>query len=72
MRYFGSAREEQGNVKIEDLGRNQKGGEVIKENNVSPLLDYHDAVVIFMGAGDVQKFEQAYEKLLSSTTKNVL
>ncbi|HAQ0176460.1 TPA: UDP-N-acetylmuramate--L-alanine ligase [Enterococcus faecium] len=70
---FGSAREEQGNVKIEDLGAKiKKGGEVIKENNVSPLLDYHDAVVIFMGAGDVQKFEQAYEKLLSSTTKNVL
>ncbi|MDT9549600.1 UDP-N-acetylmuramate--L-alanine ligase [Enterococcus faecium] len=70
---FGSAREEQGNVKIEDLGAKiKKGGEVIEENNVSPLLDYHDAVVIFMGAGDVQKFEQAYEKLLSSTTKNVL
>ncbi|HCD4566996.1 TPA: UDP-N-acetylmuramate--L-alanine ligase [Enterococcus faecium] len=70
---FGSAREEQGNVKIEDLGAKiKKVGEVIKENNVSPLLDYHDAVVIFMGAGDVQKFEQAYEKLLSSTTKNVL
>lgn len=70
---FVSAREEQGNVKIEDLGAKiKKGGEVIKENNVSPLLDYHDAVVIFMGAGDVQKFEQAYEKLLSSTTKNVL
>ncbi|HIF1590635.1 TPA: UDP-N-acetylmuramate--L-alanine ligase [Enterococcus faecium] len=70
---FDSAREEQGNVKIEDLGAKiKKGGEVIKENNVSPLLDYHDAVVIFMGAGDVQKFEQAYEKLLSSTTKNVL
>ena len=70
---FGSAREEQVHVKIEDLGAKiKKGGEVIKENNVSPLLDYHDAVVIFMGAGDVQKFEQAYEKLLSSTTKNVL
>ncbi|EPH96851.1 MULTISPECIES: UDP-N-acetylmuramate--L-alanine ligase [unclassified Enterococcus] len=70
---FGSAREEQGNVKIEDLGNKiKKGGEVITETNVSPLLDYHDAVMIFMGAGDVQKFEQAYEKLLSSTTKNVL
>lgn len=45
---------------------------MIKEDNVSPLLDFHDAVIIFMGAGDVQKFEQAYEKLLSSTTKNVL
>lgn len=70
---FGSAREKQGDVKIEDLGdKIKKGGQVIKEGNVSPLLDYHDAVIIFMGAGDVQKFEQAYEKLLSSTTKNVL
>lgn len=70
---FGSAREEQGDVKIEDLGNKiKKGGQVIKEDNVSPLLDFHDAVIIFMGAGDVQKFEQAYEKLLSSTTKNVL
>lgn len=70
---FGSARETQGDVKIEDLGsRIKKGGQVIKEDNVSPLLDYEDAVVVFMGAGDVQKFEQAYETLLSNTTRNVL
>ncbi|MBL1229435.1 UDP-N-acetylmuramate--L-alanine ligase [Enterococcus sp. BWB1-3] len=70
---FGSAREEQGNVKIEDLGnRIKKGGQVIQEDNVSPLLDYEEAVVVFMGAGDVQKFEQAYETLLSNTTRNVL
>ena len=70
---FGSAREKQGDVKIEDLGNKiKKGGQVIKEDNVSPLLDFENAVIIFMGAGDVQKFEQAYEKLLSSTTRNVL
>lgn len=70
---FGSARESQGDVKIEDLGKKiQKGGTVIKEENVSPLLDHQNAVVIFMGAGDVQKFETAYEKLLSNTTRNVL
>ena len=70
---FGSAREKQGNVKIEDLGSKiEKGGSVIKEDNVSPLLDYENAVIVFMGAGDVQKFEQAYEKLLSNTTRNVL
>ena len=50
------AREEQGSVKIENLGdKIEKGGAVITEDNVSPLLDYHDAVMIFMGAGDVQK-----------------
>lgn len=70
---FGSARETQGDVKIEDLGAKiTKGGQVIKEDNVSPLLDHEHAVIIFMGAGDVQKFEQAYEKLLSGTTRNVL
>lgn len=70
---FGSARESRGDVKIEDLSKKiQKGGTVIKEENVSPLLDHQNAVVIFMGAGDVQKFETAYEKLLSNTTRNVL
>ncbi len=34
---FGSAREKQGDVKIEDLGdKIKKGGQVIKEDNVSP------------------------------------
>lgn len=70
---FGSAREDRGDVKIEDLGNKiNKGGTVLKEDNVSPLLDHKDAVIIFMGAGDVQKFEAAYEKLLSNTTRNVL
>ncbi|MCA5013394.1 MULTISPECIES: UDP-N-acetylmuramate--L-alanine ligase [unclassified Enterococcus] len=70
---FGSAREQKGDVKIEDLGNKiEKGGQVIKEDNVSPLLDHENAVIIFMGAGDVQKFEQAYETLLSNTTRNVL
>lgn len=70
---FGSARETQGEVKIEDLGdKITKGGQVITEENVSPLLNYEDAVIIFMGAGDVQKFEHAYEELLSKTTRSVL
>lgn len=70
---FGSARETQGSVKIEDLSnRITKGGQVIKEENVSPLLEHENAIIIFMGAGDVQKFERAYEKLLSTTTRNVL
>jgi len=70
---FGSARESQGDVKIEDLGAKiAKGGQVITEENVSPLLNYENAVIIFMGAGDVQKFEHIYENLLSNTTRNVL
>ncbi len=70
---FSSARETSGEVKIEDLGNKvQKGGLVMQEDNMSPLLDYENGVVIFMGAGDVQRFERAYENLLSNTTRNVL
>lgn len=66
---FGSAREEQGSVKIDDLAAKIDGGApILTEENVSPLLDHHDAVAIFMGAGDVQKFEKAYETLLSQTS----
>ncbi|KRN05163.1 UDP-N-acetylmuramate--L-alanine ligase [Liquorilactobacillus sucicola DSM 21376 = JCM 15457] len=64
---FSSIREHGGNVSSSDLGSKiTKGGEVLKLDNMSPLLDFHDAVVIFMGAGDIQKYEYAYEKLLSS------
>lgn len=68
---FGSAREQSGDVKIEDLAKLiNKGGQVLQEENMSPLLDYNDAVVIFMGAGDVQKFEKAYEELLTNSQTN--
>lgn len=68
---FGSIRENSGNVSSADLGKKiTKGGEVLKLDNMSPLLDYHDAVVIFMGAGDIQKYEQVYEQLLSELSLN--
>lgn len=69
---FGSARETSGDVKIEDLASEITKYEcLLKEDNMSPLLDYKDAVIIFMGAGDVQKFEQAYEKLYYETQKSI-
>lgn len=68
---FGSARENVGEVKIEDLGQKiTKGGDVVQLDDMSSLLNHEDAVVIFMGAGDVQKFEVAYERLLSNTIRN--
>ncbi|WP_407882569.1 UDP-N-acetylmuramate--L-alanine ligase [Furfurilactobacillus curtus] len=66
---FGSAREKTGTVSSADLGAKiVKGGDVLTLENLSPLLDYHDAVVIFMGAGDVQKYEREYETLLSNSS----
>ncbi|MEG2708349.1 MAG: UDP-N-acetylmuramate--L-alanine ligase [Vagococcus sp.] len=68
---FGSARENVGDVKIEDLGEKiTKGGQVVNIDDMSPLLNHENAVVIFMGAGDVQKFEVAYERLLGNTIRN--
>ena len=68
---FGSIRENSGNVSSADPGKKiTKGGEVLKLDNMSPLLDYHDAVVIFMGAGDIQKYERVYEQLLSELSLN--
>lgn len=68
---YGSAREAKGDIKIDDLAAKIEGGApVLTEDNMSPLLDHHDAVVIFMGAGDVQKFERAYETILSHTALN--
>lgn len=68
---FASAREDAGEVKIEDLGNKiSKGGTVLSLDDMSPLLNHEEAVVIFMGAGDVQKFQVAYEQLLGNTIRN--
>jgi UDP-N-acetylmuramate--alanine ligase len=69
---FTSAREQDGEVTIEDLlEKTEKGKAVVREEDMSPLLPHKGAVIVFMGAGDVEKFEHAFEKILSqSTTTN--
>lgn len=63
---FGSIRENQGQISSADLGAQlHHGGQVITQDQMQPLLDYHDAVVIFMGAGDIQKYEVSYEQQLA-------
>lgn len=70
---FTSAREKEGDITIEDLAvKIEQGAVVLSEDNVSPLLKHKNAVMIFMGAGDVQKFEQSYEKLLNHSTKRLV
>ncbi|UTH10972.1 UDP-N-acetylmuramate--L-alanine ligase [Macrococcoides canis] len=60
---FGSAREDSGELTIGDLQILIPGAELINESNVNLLQQYEDAVIIFMGAGDIQKIQAAYEKL---------
>ncbi|MDQ0220321.1 UDP-N-acetylmuramate--L-alanine ligase [Peribacillus cavernae] len=61
---FGSARENQGKLSIEDLQEKVPGSELLKEEATAPLLNHDNAVVLFMGAGDIQKFQVAYEQLI--------
>ncbi|TPR40148.1 UDP-N-acetylmuramate--L-alanine ligase [Apilactobacillus micheneri] len=69
---YSSPREKAGKVSSSDLeAKITKNGSLIKAENMSPLLDYHDAVVVFMGAGDIQKYEKIYEELLNDVTNNV-
>ncbi|KRK90855.1 UDP-N-acetylmuramate--L-alanine ligase [Companilactobacillus futsaii] len=68
---FGSIREAHGDITSKDLGNKiHKGGNVLTLDDMSPLLEYHNTVMIFMGAGDVQKYETAYEQLLSTLNPN--
>ena len=41
--------------------------EIISKDHLSPLMDYKDEVLLFMGAGDIdqiaRQFEEAYSNL---------
>ena len=60
---FSSAREKQGNLTIQDLQERIPLSELITENDVNHLASHTTGVLLFMGAGDIQKYQQAYEKI---------
>ncbi|WP_058307064.1 UDP-N-acetylmuramate--L-alanine ligase [Gracilibacillus massiliensis] len=59
---FGSARESQSNLSINDLKDLINNSELIGLDNIEVLVNHSDSVLIFMGAGDIQKYQEAYEK----------
>lgn len=59
---FSSAREESGELTVQDLIDIIPGSQYIDLDSVSELAKYEDAVLIFMGAGDIQKYQKAYEE----------
>ncbi|MFJ8245834.1 UDP-N-acetylmuramate--L-alanine ligase [Peribacillus asahii] len=61
---FGSARENQGKLSIEDLQEKIPGAKLLEEDKTSVLQQHENSVILFMGAGDIQKFQVAYEQLL--------
>ena len=63
---FGSAREKQGGLTIHDLIARCNDATYLSED-VTVLTEHEGAVYLFMGAGDVTKYQQAFETLLQNT-----
>lgn len=63
---FGSIRENAGHVSSQDLEDLIPQSEGIDMDSMDKLLAYHDAVVVFMGAGDIEKYEDKYKSLLAN------
>jgi UDP-N-acetylmuramate--alanine ligase len=61
---FGSAREDSGQLTIQDLQKLIPNSSILELEGVGELRKYEDSVLIFMGAGDIQKFQKAYEDIL--------
>lgn len=62
---FSSARERDGKLTIQDLQKKVPGSIFLNEENINDLLQYEDSVLLFMGAGDIQKYQAGYEALLN-------
>lgn len=62
---FGSAREETGQLTIDDLQQLINQSSILKLSHTEELKEFTDSVLIFMGAGDIQKFQQAYEETVA-------
>lgn len=60
---FGSAREMAGTVSIEQLCEQIPNAQLISEHTVGDLTCYEDSVLVFMGAGDIQKYQVLLEKM---------
>lgn len=61
---FGSARENHGKLTINDLKEKIPNAQILNEEETAVLRNHEESVIMFMGAGDIQKFQQAYENQL--------
>ena len=62
---FGSAREHSGSVSSQDLAdKIGNNTQIIHENDLSAIANVKNAVLVFMGAGDIMKYEDDYKKLV--------
>lgn len=66
---FGSIRENTGDLTIQDLINRIDGSALIEENNIDVLDQFDNAVILFMGAGDIQKLQRAYKEHVGMTNE---
>lgn len=62
---FSSAREKAGNLTIDNLIRKVPGAKYLGLDNIEVLDNYHNAVYLFMGAGDIQKYLKAFQSYIN-------
>ncbi|EST13582.1 UDP-N-acetylmuramate--L-alanine ligase [Sporolactobacillus laevolacticus] len=65
---FGSAREKSGKLSIHDLQDRINASKILHNTNIEDLKQYKHSVLLFMGAGDIQKYQNAYKQALESST----
>lgn len=68
---FGSARESEGNITIDDLLNQIPNGKRLIEEDVDILLSHQNAVFVFMGAGDIEKYMNRFKNVLEFSLKGV-
>ncbi|WP_042474548.1 UDP-N-acetylmuramate--L-alanine ligase [Bacillus ndiopicus] len=61
---FGSAREQLGALTIDALAQLVEGSKVLQLDTIEQLKEHEGSVLLFMGAGDVNKYQTAFEQLL--------
>ncbi|UVI32944.1 UDP-N-acetylmuramate--L-alanine ligase [Paenibacillus spongiae] len=54
---FGSAREGNGSVSIGDLQSRIPNARLLSDNIAADMSTYNDSILVFMGAGDIQKYQ---------------
>lgn len=59
---FGSARENEGKLTIDHLQELIPDSKVLQLEDTQQLTSHENGVLLFMGAGDIQKFQESYEK----------
>lgn len=60
---FASAREKSGTFTIQELQEKINDAELLAEGETTILKKHENSIILFMGAGDIQKYEEEFKQL---------